>query len=422
MNPRSSRIVFAIALAVDFWAAWNRGIFVWQAPKHVWEAEDVVILLLLPFLSWSLYRAHSLCQVLDAAAASGPAKESLSAFNVAKGILDSLYDWDSQHGHVLTSAELATMKLREADLRRCIEQFEVARTLAQYARKPADAAIALTETALAHFLLGEFSRAIDLEKQALDELQNVHRASGNRRLLLDLGVFSLHLGTIQRNLGDYPASHISYGQARQFLIDYGDSKLVDVSTRLLDGRTDPPEPDQSGPPDNSRTGGSRQSTQEREPARSQPCNISYELDRGRGWRTLPESLGEMLTVEHVSGRARITFSRGPYGRLEGGQRDFRAQAVRDYLRRGLLPDGSYFGRVPASRVLFIRTDLPLAGEANTVRAKYVNPQGDLAGFVSLFHGGLEYTIQWSAPSALEEDIEEIVESFRFDEGSSTGTV
>ena len=83
-----------------------------------------------------------------------------------------------------------------------------------------------------------------------------------------------------------------------------------------------------------------------------------------------------------------------------------------------MPDGSYFGEVPASKVLFIRTDLPLAGEANAVRAKYVDRRGDLAGLISLFHGGLEHTIQWNATPVLEKEIEEIVESFRFEEGSS----
>jgi len=123
-------------------------------------------------------------------------------------------------------------------------------------------------------------------------------------------------------------------------------------------------------------------------------------------------MGKTLTVEHVSGQARITFSAGPCGRSEDQQRDFRAQAVSDYLRKGVLPGGSY-GRAPASKVLFIRTDLPLAGEANAVRASYVNLDGDLAGFISLFHEGLEHTIQWTTRPALEKEVEEIVESFRF---------
>jgi len=165
--------------------------------------------------------------------------------------------------------------------------------------------------------------------------------------------------------------------------------------------------------------GSRVTTAaEREPLGSPPCKISYELSRG--WRTLPESTGRILTVEHFSGQARVTFSAGPYGRPEGEQREFRAEAVRDYLQKGVLPSGSP-GRIPASKVLFVRTDLPLAGEANAVRAHYVNLDGDLAGFISLFHGGFEHTIQWTTRPALEREIEEIVESFRFEEGTSSGT-
>jgi hypothetical protein len=125
----------------------------------------------------------------------------------------------------------------------------------------------------------------------------------------------------------------------------------------------------------------------------------------------------MLTVEHISGRSRITFSQGPYGSPDGERRDFRAEAVSDYLRKGALPNGRSV-RAPASKVLFIRTDLPLAGEANAVRAAYVNWDGDLAGLVSLFHGGLEHTIQWTTRPDLAQDVEEIVESFTFESTDS----
>jgi hypothetical protein len=97
--------------------------------------------------------------------------------------------------------------------------------------------------------------------------------------------------------------------------------------------------------------------------------------------------------------------------------DFRAQAVSDYLLKGVLPNSSCPSIAPASKILFLRTDLPLAGEANAVRARYVNRDGDLAGFISLFHGGLEHTIQWTTRPDLEKEVEEIVESFKFEEGN-----
>lgn len=142
----------------------------------------------------------------------------------------------------------------------------------------------------------------------------------------------------------------------------------------------------------------------------------FSFERPTSWQqptTSKQSKNQTLVLENPSRTGWVTITPGPIG-IKNQNKETRAQAISDFLRHGLLPEQQSHIDPPAREIVEIRTDLPLAGETNVVRAKYVNNQGQHAGFVSLFHGGFEYPIQWAADAQSLAEVEGVVESFRFE--------
>ena len=120
----------------------------------------------------------------------------------------------------------------------------------------------------------------------------------------------------------------------------------------------------------------------------------------------------MTTYENKARSARMTVTVGPLDEKDHEQ-SHRAGAIREYLEKGVAPDGSNH-LIAARTILDIAFEPALAGESNIVRVRYINIRGDNAGFVSLFRDGFEYAVQWAAQDGYQREIEEIIESFRFE--------
>lgn len=122
------------------------------------------------------------------------------------------------------------------------------------------------------------------------------------------------------------------------------------------------------------------------------------------------STGGQIAVSHASHHATLNVAAGPPDRPEWSNMQARANALASYLATAQ-------GRIGG---LDIQTSALLGGEMNTVSAEY-NARAEVNGvmrkrrhgLVSAIHGGLEYVVQWSAESDLEDQTREIIASFIF---------
>lgn len=135
-----------------------------------------------------------------------------------------------------------------------------------------------------------------------------------------------------------------------------------------------------------------------------------------GWlrqRSVQEfsATGGQIAVSHKTHGATFNVSVGPPDRPEWSAREARVTAVRGFLSREP-------GRIGS---IAISTSTPVGGEPNTVSAEYETEtpirgarRRRGAGLISIIHNGLEYALQWSAESDLEDQVKGIIDSFRFE--------
>lgn len=126
-------------------------------------------------------------------------------------------------------------------------------------------------------------------------------------------------------------------------------------------------------------------------------------------RLLPQfsSEGGQVAVSHKTHTATLNVA---VGTTDLKEVEARAGVLRDYV--AALPE-----RIGDFEV---KVGTAVGGEPNSVGAEYTArvvmagvPMTRKSGLISIVHGGLEYSVQWSAVSDHEDDVKVILSSFRF---------
>jgi hypothetical protein len=143
--------------------------------------------------------------------------------------------------------------------------------------------------------------------------------------------------------------------------------------------------------------------------------FGFSFDIQPGWVKQPLSAtfsrtGGRIAVSHFSHAATFNVSAGVLDRPEWCLLEVRASSVEDFVRP--IP-----GRVSEVEV---DTTTPIAGEENVVIAEFDarheiagHPRVRKHGFLSIFHKGTEYVIQWSAEPQLQAETRQMISSFKF---------